>query len=190
MLGLVYICAMKSLVAFLDHYGFGTGSKVTVFCGSGTGNCESFVDQTALLGRELAVRDICTVYGGTHIGLMNVLAQSALNAGGRVIGIIPRVIEEMQFAHKGLTELIIVETIEERKAMLIDKGDVLVALPGSFGTMDELFTSLVLRQLGQISKPIVLMNLNGFYAPVIAQIEAMASAGFLRGERPLVFDTV
>lgn len=122
------------------------------------------------------------VYGGGSIGLMGVLADTALQAGGDVIGVIPRALAVAEVAHDGLTELILVEGMHERKARMDEIADAFLALPGGFGTMDELFEVLSWRQLGIHGKPIGLLDHKGYYQPLIALLDGMAAAGFLSPE--------
>ncbi len=152
---------------------------ITVFCGSRTGNNPYFEKEACRLGSLIARKGYGLLYGGTHVGIMNLVANGALEAGGPVTGIIPAPIEERRLAHQNLTELLEVDTIEERKALLIERACAIVAFPGSYGTMDELFNALVLKQLGKIDKPIILLNLEGFYDPLLSQLDTMESRGFL-----------
>ncbi|NLA15745.1 MAG: TIGR00730 family Rossman fold protein [Bacteroidales bacterium] len=154
--------------------------RISVFCGSYIGNDPRFARKARLLGAYLAEKKIELVYGGTHIGLMGVLADSVLEQGGSVEGIIPDLLEEMKIAHKGLTRLVKVPDMDTRKKLLIENSDTLLAFPGGYGTMDELFTALVRKQLGEIDKPIFLFNAYGFYDPLLAQLERMSALGFLK----------
>lgn len=137
------------------------------------------IQQAKLLGSLLAAQGIELVYGGTDIGIMGILADSALAAGGKVEGVMPSLIEEKRIAHRHLTRMIQVSTLEERKKKLIEQCDAIVVFPGSYGTMDELFSALVLKQLGKINKPVVLLNAGGFYDPLLAQLDHMVKLGFM-----------
>ncbi|MFA5227984.1 MAG: TIGR00730 family Rossman fold protein, partial [Bacteroidales bacterium] len=156
--------------------------KITVFCGSSSGTDELLHEKARELGHMLAVRGIGLLYGGTRIGIMGMLADSVLANGGVAEGVIPSVIEERKIAHTRLTRLMLVNTIEDRKKHLIEDGDAILAFPGSYGTLDELFNTLVLRQLGKMEKPVILLNLNGFYDFLIKQLDVMVSKGFMRAE--------
>ena len=164
--------------------------KITVFCGSSSGTDELLHEKARELGHMLAVRGIGLLYGGTRIGIMGMLADSVLANGGVAEGVIPSVIEERKIAHTRLTRLMLVNTIEDRKKHLIEDGDAILAFPGSYGTLDELFNTLVLRQLGKMEKPVILLNLNGFYDFLIKQLDVMVSKGFMRAEYRNLLKTV
>ncbi|HNR27561.1 MAG TPA: TIGR00730 family Rossman fold protein [Bacteroidales bacterium] len=153
--------------------------RVSVFCGSHTGNDPGIIQQAELLGSILAEQGIELVYGGTNIGIMGVLANSVLACGGSVEGVMPSLIEEKRIAHHHLTRMVLVSTLEERKKKLIEDCDAIVVFPGSYGTLDELFSALVLKQLGKIDKPIVMLNFRGYYDPLLAQLDHMVKAGFM-----------
>lgn len=152
---------------------------VTVFCASHEGNDPALVQAAVQLGKSLAQRGLGLVYGGTNIGLMRVMADSVLAEGGQVVGIIPSQFEEKRFAHQGLTELVTVHSIDERKTQLIARAQAIIAFPGSWGTMEELFAALVQRMLGYINTPIGLLNINGYYDPLLAQFQQMVSKGMM-----------
>lgn len=122
------------------------------------------------------------VYGGGRVGLMGIVADAALQAGGEVIGVIPGFMVQKELAHTGLTDLIIVRDMHERKMRMHELSQAVIALPGGFGTMDELFELLTWRQLGLHGKPMGLLNVNGFYTPLLEQAARMESDGFLHGE--------
>ena len=164
--------------------------KITVFCGSSSGTDESLHEKARELGHMLAVRGIGLLYGGTRIGIMGMLADSVLANGGVAEGVIPSVIEERKIAHTRLTRLMLVNTIEDRKKHLIEDGDAILAFPGSYGTLDELFNALVLKQLGKMEKPVILLNLNGFYDFLIKQLDVIVSKGFMRAEYRNLLKTV
>jgi uncharacterized protein (TIGR00730 family) len=128
----------------------------------------------------MVARGLGLVYGGGHIGLMGVLADAVLAGGGRVIGVIPRSLEAKELAHGSLTELHVVETMHQRKAAMADLSDAFAALPGGFGTADELFEILTWAQLGLHTKPIGLLNVAGFFDPLLAWIDRCRAEGFLR----------
>ena len=139
-------------------------NRICVFCGAATGNDPIYARAAAALGRTLAARSIELVTGGGKVGLMGVVADAALESGGRVIGVIPRGLEEREVAHRGLTELRVVETLHERKALMHELSDAFVALPGGFGTLDELAEAVTWAQLGIHEKPIGLLDVAGISA--------------------------
>jgi len=141
------------------------------------------------LGGELARRGITLVYGGAHRGLMGVLADAALAAGGRVIGVIPRALVELEIAHGGLTELHIVDTMHQRKAMMHELAEAFVVAPGGLGTLEEAFETLTGLQLGYHRKPIVFLDVDGFWSPLEAFLDHAASAGVLRAKDRAAFRT-
>lgn len=153
--------------------------RVGVFCGSSAGRVRH-MEAATLVGRVLAERGAEVVYGGGRIGTMGAVADGALNAGGSVIGVIPRHMIEWEIAHDGLTELQVVDTMRERKALMADLSDAFVALPGGAGTLDELFEIWTWAQLELHAKPIGLLNLDGYYDHLLAMIDHMVSEGFLK----------
>lgn len=151
-----------------------------VFCGASPGVRPEYVAAGEALGRLLAARGIDLVYGGGGIGMMGAVARAAIGAGGRVIGIIPERLERKEIAQQGLTELHVVQSMHERKAMMADRADAFVALPGGYGTLEEFFEVLTWAQLGFHTKPVALMNTLGFYDPLFAVLDHMVSEGFVR----------
>jgi uncharacterized protein (TIGR00730 family) len=151
-----------------------------VFCGSSTGRGEGYADAARQLGRTLAERDIGLVYGGASVGTMGVLADAALAAGGEVVGVIPQHLIDREVAHDGLTELRVVETMHERKALMADLSGGFIALPGGAGTMDELFEAWTWAQLGLHAKPIGILDVAGFYAALQELTSHMVAEGFLQ----------
>ncbi len=154
--------------------------RITVFCGSSDGSEYIYKAQAALLGKTLATREIELVYGGAKIGLMGAVADAVLQYGGKVTGVLPYFLSGKEVAHEGLTELILVDTMHERKALMHDLCDGIIALPGGYGTMEELFEMLTWGQLGLHNKPIGLLNINGYYDGLIELIQGMADKGFLK----------
>ena len=154
--------------------------SVCVFCGSSTGANPVYADAARGLGAALAARGLALVYGAGNVGLMGVLADAALAAGGQVIGVIPRSLVQRELAHQGMTELHVVETMHQRKALMADRADAFVAIPGGYGTLDELFEILTWAQLGIHNKPIGLLNVNGFFDPLLTWVRHAAAEGFLR----------
>jgi uncharacterized protein (TIGR00730 family) len=153
---------------------------VCVFCGSAPGRRDLYAKAAQTLGQALVQRGLGLVYGGGHIGLMGILADAVMAAGGRAVGVIPRSLVDKELAHSGLTELHIVGTMHERKALMADLSDAFIALPGGFGTADELFEILTWAQLGVHAKPIGLLNVAGFFDPLLAWLDDTVREGFLR----------
>ena len=160
-------------------------ARITVFCGASAGKDPRFAEMAADVGRTIAERGIGLVYGGGHVGLMGIVADAAMKAGGEVIGVIPRFMAKAELAHQGVTQLILVETMHERKMRMHELSDAVIALPGGFGTMDELFELLTWRQIGLHNQPIGLLNAFGFYDTLLLQVEHMQKEGFLHGETRL-----
>ena len=154
--------------------------RITVFCGSSSGTEEIYTSQATLLGQTLAKRNIELVYGGANVGLMGAVADGVLNAGGKVIGVLPDFLRSKEIAHRQLTELILVDTMHERKTKMNDLSDGVIALPGGFGTLDELFEMLTWGQLGLHKKPIGILNVDGFYDALIVFIQTTVDKGFLK----------
>ncbi|MBK6267349.1 TIGR00730 family Rossman fold protein [Marivirga sp. S37H4] len=154
--------------------------NITVFCASSPGIDLKFMSQANLLGKTLAVQNIGLVYGGAKVGLMGSVAEGVLNNGGRVIGVLPTFLRSKEIAHEDLTELILVESMHERKTKMNELCDGVIALPGGFGTLEELFEMLTWAQLGLHQKPIALLNFDGFYDSLIEMIQSMVDKGFLK----------
>ncbi|MBS0027991.1 TIGR00730 family Rossman fold protein [Chitinophaga sp. 22321] len=156
--------------------------SIVVFCGSSAGESPVYMQQATMLGEALAKRGLTLVYGGANVGLMGAVADGALQAGGKVIGVLPHFLQQKELAHQGLTQLILVDTMHERKTKMNELCEGVIALPGGFGTMEELFEMLTWGQLGLHKKPIGLLNVNGFYDNLIALSATMSSNGFLTAE--------
>lgn len=154
--------------------------RITVFCGSSFGTDEIYAAQATLLGQALAQQNIELVYGGANVGLMGAVADGILNAGGKAIGVLPIFLRSKEIAHLGLTELILVESMHERKTKMNDLCDGVIALPGGFGTLEELFEMLTWAQLGLHKKPIAILNINGFYDALIELTKVMVEKGLLK----------
>jgi uncharacterized protein (TIGR00730 family) len=154
--------------------------SVCVFCGSNYGLGDVYKKNATLLGKTLAERNIELIYGGAHVGLMGAVADGALKAGGRVTGVLPRFLEDKELAHQGLSELILVDTMHQRKTIMNERCDAVITLPGGFGTMDELFEMLTWAQLGMHKKPIGVLNVNGYYDTLNLLTENMVTKGFLQ----------
>ena len=167
--------------------------NVAVFCASANGNNPAYKAAAEELGRTLAMRGIGIIYGGAKVGLMQAVAEAALAAKGRVIGVIPEVLVSLEVAHQGLTELHITETMHTRKALIGEKADAFIALPGGFGTFEELFEVLTWHTLRIHAKPILLLNINGFYDPLLTFFDHCVAEGMLKPrsrESLLVADSV
>lgn len=161
--------------------------NVTVFCGSNPGHDPAYAAAARALGAELAARDIGLVYGGGAVGLMGIVADATLAAGGRVTGVIPQHLWDKEVGHRGLTELLVVGSMHERKLAMADRADGFVALPGGVGTFEELFEVLTWTQLGIHDKPVGVLDVADFYAPLLALLDAAVTAGFLReGHRAIL----
>lgn len=156
--------------------------SIAVYCGSSSGNQEIYTQQAQEMGRELARRGLTLVYGGGCVGLMGTIADAVLAEGGRVIGVIPGFLADKELAHKGCTELHVVETMHQRKLLMADLADGFVALPGGFGTLEELVEVLTWGQLGLHGKPVGLLNTQGFYDALLALLDHMSDEAFLRRE--------
>jgi uncharacterized protein (TIGR00730 family) len=154
--------------------------RLSVFCGSKTGTQAVYADCTRRLGELLVARGWGLVFGGGHVGLMGVLADAVLRSGGEVIGVIPQALVDKELAHAGLTELRVVTTMHERKAVMADLANAFVALPGGYGTGDELFEILTWAQLGLHAKPVGLLNVAGFFDPLRAWLDHTVREGFLK----------
>lgn len=141
-----------------------------------------FLEVARTLGRHLAGAGVRVVYGGGRVGLMGALADAALEAGGEVVGIIPRHLAEKEIAHSGLSELHVVGSMHERKALMAELSDGFITLPGGFGTLEETFEMLTWCQLGLHAKPVLVLEVDGFYAPLLAYLDHAVQSGFLRPE--------
>ncbi|ACD90222.1 MAG: TIGR00730 family Rossman fold protein [Chlorobium limicola] len=148
--------------------------NITVYCSSSNHAPQAYFDCAALLGKSLAERGIGLVFGGGDVGLMGCVADSVMHHGGRVRGIIPRFLQEKEVAHYGISELHVVTTMHERKMKLTEWGDAFVVLPGGFGTLDELMEIITWKHLGHHQKPIILLNCNGFWDPLLAFFNRIA----------------
>jgi hypothetical protein len=154
--------------------------RVCVFCGSADGTRPAYRAAAVELGRALAERGWVLVYGGGKVGLMGAVADAALKAGGQVIGVIPQALVEKEIGHGAVTELIITQTMHERKAIMADRSDGVVTLPGGFGTLDEVAEIITWAQLGYHRKPVILANIDGFFDPLIGLMDHMARQGFIK----------
>jgi uncharacterized protein (TIGR00730 family) len=154
--------------------------RVCVFCGASSGRQTAYAGAAHAFGAAVASRGLGLVYGGGRVGLMGALADGALAAGGEVVGVIPQALVERELAHGGLTELHVVGSLHERKALMADLADGFVALPGGFGTLDELMEQLTWSQLGLHSKPVGLLDVEGYWRPLISLARHATEEGFVR----------
>ncbi len=161
-------------------------ARIAVFCGASAGHHPHYAEMAAEVGRVIAQSGYGIVYGGGHVGLMGIVADAAMKAGGEVIGVIPRFMEKAEEAHKGVTQLILVESMHERKMKMHELSNAVIALPGGFGTMDELFELLTWRQIGLHDQPIGLLNAFGFYDALLEQSMHMRNEGFLHGDTRMI----
>lgn len=157
--------------------------SVCVYCGSNAGARSAYAEKAVQLGQRLAREGLALVYGGGNVGLMGIVADAALAAGGEVIGVIPEQLVGWEVAHAGLTRLEVVANMHERKARMFDLSDAFVALPGGFGTLDEMFEMLTWRQLGLGDKPCAFLDVDGFYAPLVAMMDRMVEERFLHPDQ-------
>ena len=156
--------------------------KICVFCGSSMGNDPRYKEAAEQLGEVLAQHDCALYYGGASVGLMKIIADKMLEKGKEVVGIIPKLITDMEIAQEGVRKKIETETMSERKLMLIDESDAFIAMPGGFGTLDEIFEVVVLNQLRITDKPIALYNVLNYYDSLLQFIDHAVSQGFIRKE--------
>jgi len=167
--------------------------SITVFCGSSFGSDEIYKEQAYLIGKTLAKENICLIYGGANVGLMGAVADGAIQNGGKAIGVLPHFLQSKEIAHTHLTELIVVETMHERKTKMNDLSDGVIVLPGGYGTLEEFFEMITWAQLGLHKKPIAILNINGFYDDLIKLVQTMVDKGFLKQinqEMLLVSDSI
>jgi uncharacterized protein (TIGR00730 family) len=160
--------------------------RICVFCGSSVGVNPAYAEAAVALGRTLVARGSALVYGGGHVGLMGVLADAVLGAGGEVIGVIPHALNAREIAHSGLTKLHVVDSMHERKAMMAAMSDAFIAMPGGFGTYEEFFEAVTWTQLGVHKKPCGLLNVAGFYDPVVQFLDRAVAEQFIRLEHRAV----
>ena len=157
--------------------------SICVYCGSNAGSKPIYAERAATLGERIAQEGLRLVYGGGNVGLMGVVANAVLQAGGQVTGVIPKQLADWEVAHRGLTELEIVGSMHERKSRMFELSDGFVTLPGGFGTMEEIFEMLTWRQLGIGNKPCAFLDVDGFYTPLIGMIDRMVDERFLHAEQ-------
>ena len=153
--------------------------RLCVYCGSSPGHDPSYREAARALGGELLARDLGLVYGGASVGLMGTIADTVMEGGGEVIGVIPEALQDREVAHAGLTDLQVVDSMHDRKRRMVDLADGFVALPGGLGTLEELFEVLTWAQLGLHDDPCGLLNVEGFYDGVVAHLDGATDAGFV-----------
>lgn len=154
--------------------------SVAVYCGANKGNHPIFEEAARAVGKLLAENNIRVVYGGGSVGLMGVLADSVLEHGGNITGIITHQLNNLELGHPGVYEMHVVETMSERRVLLLSGTDGVITMPGGYGSMDELFEALTLAQLHQYQKPIGLLNTNNYYDPMLKMLDQMVEFGFLK----------
>lgn len=154
--------------------------SVAVFCGANKGNQPWFEETAALLGKTLAERGIKVLFGGGSVGLMGVLADAVLAHGGPITGVITHQLQTLELGHPGVKDMIVVESMAERRTLLIRGTDGVITLPGGYGSMDEHFEALTLAQLHQYKKPVGLLNVRGYYDPLLSMLDNMVQFGFLK----------
>lgn len=154
--------------------------RIAVFCGSSNGASPVYKEEAVRLGKELAKRGITLVYGGASVGIMGTVADAVLEEGGQVIGVIPKMLEDREISHRGLTELIIVDSMHERKTKMSDLAEGFIALPGGPGTLEEFFEIFTWAQLGLHQKPCGILNVNGYYDLLVSFFDHMNEQQFLQ----------
>lgn len=157
--------------------------SICVYCGSNAGGRPAYAERAAALGQRIAREGLTLVYGGGNVGLMGIVADAVLAGGGEVVGVIPEQLLGWEVAHKGVTRLEVVANMHERKMRMFDLADAFVALPGGFGTLDEMFEMLTWRQLGIGNKPCAFLDVDDFYDPLLAMIDRMVAERFLHPDQ-------
>jgi len=165
--------------------------KLCVFCGSNTGHDPKYAEAAKQMAAELLRNGIDLVYGGGHVGLMGVIADSVLEGGGKVLGVMPTSLIDKEVGHNGLTEMIAVESMHERKEIMSERSDGFIAMPGGAGTFEEIFEQWTWAQLGFHAKPCTFLNIDGYYDPLIEMVQKSAREGFIKQEHidMLIFET-
>jgi uncharacterized protein (TIGR00730 family) len=156
--------------------------NIGIFCGSSMGKDSAYREQTILLGKEMAQRNLDLIYGGGNIGLMRIIADELLKHHRKVIGVIPHFLEQKEIAHSGITRMITVKDMHRRKQQMIELSDAFIAMPGGFGTLDEISDVLTGFQLNTIAKPLALFNVNGYFDHFLQFLDTMVAEEFLRHE--------
>ncbi len=164
--------------------------RICIYCASSNKVAQKHFEATDVLANDLIKHKITAVYGGGSAGLMGRLANTMLAGNGKIVGVLPRFMEKVEWGHKGLTELILVEDMHERKKLLIKDADAVVALPGGCGTLEELMEVITLKRLGKFTKPIIILNLDGFYNPLVDLLDRMIDEKFMRPEHRSIWQVV
>lgn len=166
-------------------------NSISVFCGSSEGNDPMIIEESYRLGQIFVEQNITLVYGGSKIGIMGKVAEAVINGNGKAIGVIPTFLKTKEIVNNQLTELIVTQNMHDRKVIMYDKSDGFIIIPGGFGTMDEFFEITTWGQLGLHTKPIGILNINGYYDALIEQFKIMVNRGFLKQENleAVVVDT-
>jgi uncharacterized protein (TIGR00730 family) len=166
-------------------------NSISVFCGSSEGNDPMIIEESYRLGQIFVEQNITLVYGGSKIGIMGKVAEAVINGNGKTIGVIPTFLKTKEIVNNQLTELIVTQNMHDRKVIMYDKSDGFIIIPGGFGTMDEFFEITTWGQLGLHTKPIGILNINGYYDALIEQFKIMVNRGFLKQENleAVVVDT-
>ena len=154
-----------------------------VYCGSNAGNNPVYAEQARVLGRTMAEQGLALVYGGGNVGLMGIVADAVLGHGGEVIGVIPQQLVDWEVAHRGVTRLEVVDSMHTRKQRMFELSDGFIALPGGFGTLDEMFEMLTWRQLGLGKKPCAFLDVQGFWQPLMTMLDTMVRERFLHADQ-------
>jgi uncharacterized protein (TIGR00730 family) len=160
--------------------------RICVFCGSSPGSRPEYRAAAEEMGAELVRKNVGLVYGGGNVGLMGIIADAVLKAGGEAIGVIPENLMALEIGHKGLTKLHVVRSMHERKALMADLSDAFVAMPGGFGTLEEFCEMVTWTQLGLHAKPCGMLNVLGFYTPLLAMLDHAVEEGFLKPENRML----
>lgn len=161
--------------------------SIAVYCGSSPAKNPAIETEIRAFGREIAARGIRLVYGGASLGLMGAIADETLAAGGKVTGVIPKALEGRESAHRGLSELRVVDSMHAREQLIFDLADAFVAFPGGFGTMEEIIEMITWKQMGIHGKPIVIANIGGYFAPLLQQFDAAIQLKFARREDRILY---
>ena len=156
--------------------------KICVFCGSATGLNPVYAEAARQLGSLIGSNSATLVYGGGKVGLMGITADAVMDSGGSVVGVIPEFLVKREVGHHGITQLEIVDSMHQRKNRMADLSDAFIAMPGGWGTLEEVSEILTWKQLGLIDQPVILLNVNGFFDPLLTQIQSMLQEGFLKPE--------
>src|SRR5579862_7598035 len=165
-------------------------NRLCVFCGSSSGADPRYGEAAARLGTLLGEAGIELVYGGGRVGLMGLLADAALAAGARIVGVIPAALHDREIAHPGLQQLVVVRDMHDRKRQMFELSDAVAVLPGGLGTLDEAFEAITLKQLGFLTKPIALLSLDGFWTPLIELIDRVVAEGFVYADTRALYAVV